>query len=310
MAQASPIEHDDALATPASAIRWAEARLALADLHYGHGTGDALDDAAALVLFAAGLPPDADDARLDAPLGAAERDRIRALVDRRIVERIPSAYLTGEAWFCGLRFKVDPRVLIPRSPIAELVESGFAPWVDPARVRRAIDLCTGSGCIAIATALALPDATVDATDLSAEALAVARENVALHGVGTRVALHQGDLWADCAGPYDLVVANPPYVDAAEMAALPPEHAHEPALALASGADGLVHAVRILRESAARLTPHGLLCLEVGGSWPALEARFPSVAFTWVDFERGGDGVLVMSRDELLANAAALAAGSP
>jgi ribosomal protein L3 glutamine methyltransferase len=316
MAQASPLgTFDDAaaeLATPADAIRWGAARFEAAGLHFGHGTADAIDDAAALVLFAAGLPPDADAAALAAPLDAPRRRAVHALLARRIAERKPTAYLTGEAWFCGLRFAVDERVLVPRSPIAELIERGFEPWLagghDPARVRRVLDLCTGSGCIAIACAYAFPEATVDATDLSRDALAVAADNVAAHGLGARVALHLGDLWAGCAGPYDLVVANPPYVDAEEMAALPAEHRHEPALALASGGDGLAHAVRILRESAARLAPDGLLCLEVGGSWPALEARFPTVPFTWVEFERGGDGVLVMARDELVVHAAAFAAG--
>jgi ribosomal protein L3 glutamine methyltransferase len=313
MAQATPLGTFDAaaaeLATPADAIRWGAARFADAGLHYGHGTADAVDDAAALVLFAAGLPPDADEGALASPLDAAQRRAVHDLLARRIAERKPSAYLTGEAWFCGLRFAVDERVLVPRSPIAELIERGFEPWLegglDAGRTRRVLDLCTGSGCIAIACAYAFPEATVDATDLSAEALAVAAANVAAHRMAARVALHQGDLWAGCAGPYDLVVANPPYVDDAEMAALPAEHRHEPTLALASGADGLEHAVRILREAAARLADDGLLCCEVGGSWSALEARFPTVPFTWVEFERGGDGVLVMSRDELVGHARAL-----
>ena len=316
MAQALPLgtfeDASAALATPADAIRWGAARFEAAGLHFGHGTADAIDDAAALVLFAAGLPPDADAAALARPLAPAARRAVHDLLSRRVTERLPSAYLTGESWFCGLRFAVDRRVLVPRSPIAELIERGFAPWLDgglePGRVRRAIDLCTGSGCIAIACAYAFPDARIDATELSAEALEVAAANVAAHGLDARVALHRGDLWAGCAGPYDLIVANPPYVDAEEMAALPAEHRHEPALALASGEDGLAHAARILRESAARLAADGLLCLEVGGSWPALEARFPTVPFTWVEFERGGDGVLVMTREELVAHAAALARG--
>jgi len=310
MAQAQPLgtfeDAAAALATPADAIRWGAARFAAAGLHYGHGTADAIDDAAALVLFAAGLPVDADDEMVARPLNAVQQRAVHDLLARRISERLPSAYLTGESWFCGLRFAVDARVLVPRSPIAELIERGFAPWLDPDRVRRVADLCTGSGCIAIACAYAFPNATVDATELSADALEVAASNVVAHALDARVALHRGDLWAGCAGPWDLIVTNPPYVDAAEMAALPDEHRHEPALALAAGADGLDFATRILRESAARLAPGGLLCLEVGGSWPALEARFPTVPFTWVEFERGGDGVLVITRDELVAHAAALA----
>jgi ribosomal protein L3 glutamine methyltransferase len=219
---------------------------------------------------------------------------------------MPAAYLTGEAWFAGLRFVVDPRVLVPRSPIAELIERGYAPWVDPDRVRRLLDLCTGSGCIAIASALALPQAEVHATDLSADALAVAAINRAHHELEGRLQLHQGDLWAGVAGRFDLIVANPPYVDAAEMAALPAEHRHEPALGFAAGADGLDVALRILREAPAHLAEGGALFCEVGASAAALEARCPRVPFTWLEFERGGDGVFHIGRDELITHAAAFA----
>lgn len=294
------------LRTPADLIRWGAERFEAAGLHFGHGTDNALDEAAALVLFALQLPHDVDAAALERALGADEADRVHALLARRIAERRPAAYLTGEAWFAGLRFVVDARVLVPRSPIAELIERGFAPWVEPERIHRLLDLCTGSGCIAIASALALPDAEVHATDLSPEALEVAARNRALHGLEGRIVLHQGDLWAGAPGAFDLIVANPPYVDAEEMAALPAEHRHEPAQGLAAGADGLDVARRILREAPAHLAPGGALICEVGASAPALEAAFPRVPFTWLAFERGGDGVFFMTRDELVAQAAAFA----
>lgn len=283
-------------------IRWGAQSFDAAGLHFGHGTDNALDEAAALVSFALSLPHDAADAAYERALDSAESDRVEALLARRIAERKPAAYLTGEAWFAGLRFIIDPRVLVPRSPLAELIERGYAPWVDPDRVRRLLELCTGSGCIAIASALALPDAEVHATELSADALEVARANRALHGLERRVELHEGDLWAGAPGAFDLIVANPPYVDAAEMAALPPEHRHEPALGLAAGADGLDLARRILREAAAHLSPGGALFLEVGASAGALEAAYPRLPFTWLEFERGGDGVLVITREDLIAHA--------
>lgn len=292
--------------TVADWIRWGASRFDRAGLHFGHGTDNALDESAALVLFALALPHDATPDDLARRLDDDAARRVEALLERRIRERMPAAYLTGEAWFAGLRFVVDPRVLVPRSPIAELIERGYAPWVDPDRVQRLLDLCTGSGCIAIASALALPQAEVHATDLSADALEVAAINRAQHGLEGRVQLHLGDLWAGAPGRFDLIVANPPYVDAAEMAALPAEHAHEPALGLAAGADGLDLALRILREAPARLVEGGALFCEVGASQAALEARCPRVPFTWLEFERGGDGVFHIGRDELVAHAAAFA----
>jgi ribosomal protein L3 glutamine methyltransferase len=294
------------LETPADFVRWGASRFAAAGLHFGHGTANAIDDAAALVLHALHLPHDAPPRLLDARLLPEEKRRVHALIERRIAERIPTPYLTGEAWFAGLRFVVDERVLVPRSPIAELIERGFEPWLEPERVLRVLDLCTGSGCIAIACALAFPAAQVDGTDVSTDALAVAGANRALHGLGDRVAFHAGDLWADREPGYDLIVANPPYVDAAEMAALPPEHRHEPALALAAGGDGLDVAMRILREAPRYLAADGLLVCEVGASATALEQRCPRVPFTWIEFERGGDGVFVMTADELVAHAASFA----
>ena len=292
--------------TPAEWIRWGAERFERAGLHFGHGSDNALDEAAALVLFALELPPDAPPADLAHALDADAQRRVAALLERRIRERTPAAYLTGEAWFAGLRFVVDPRVLVPRSPIAELIERGYAPWVEPDQVRRLLDLCTGSGCIAIASALALPDAEVHATDVSADALAVAAVNRAHHGLEARLQLHHGDLWADAPGRFDLIVANPPYVDADEMSALPPEHRHEPVLGLAAGVDGLDLALRILREAPAHLAEAGALFCEVGASQAALEARCPRVPFTWLEFERGGDGVFHLTRDDLVAHAAAFA----
>jgi ribosomal protein L3 glutamine methyltransferase len=288
-------------------VRWGASRLHEAGAHFGHGTDNAIDESAALVLFAVGLPHDAPARLFDGRLTPAEKRRAWELIERRIRERKPAAYLTGEAWFAGLRFKVNEQVLVPRSPLAESVEARFAPWVDAGAVERVLDLCTGSGCIAIASALALPGATVDASDVSEAALALAAENVALHRVGDRVRLVRSDVFEALAGErYDLVVSNPPYVDAADMAALPDEFRHEPALGLAAGADGLDVVMRILRDAAEHLTTDGVLICETGNSAAALEARCAGVAFTWIEFERGEGEVFVLSRDELQRHAAAFA----
>jgi ribosomal protein L3 glutamine methyltransferase len=291
--------------TAAEYLRWGEQRLREAGVHLGHGTDAPLDEAAALVLHAAGLPFDAAPAVLDRPLTAEQQQRARMLIERRIAERVPAPYLTGEAWFAGLRFAVDARVLVPRSPIAELIVDGYAPWVATDALERVLDLCTGSGCIGIATAVHLPWVEVDASDLSADALALAADNVAAHGVADRVRLVQSDLFDALGGrQYDLIVSNPPYVDAADMAGLPAEYRHEPALALAAGSDGLDLVLRILREAAAHLTAQGALICEVGNSWVALEQRCPGVPFTWLEFEYGASEVFVLTRDELVTHAAA------
>jgi ribosomal protein L3 glutamine methyltransferase len=286
------------LATVRDCLRWAVSAFGSARLHYGHGTDNASDEARWLVLGALGLPFDSADWVLDARLTTPERERIAALLVRRIVEREPTAYLLGEAWFCGLRFTVDARVLIPRSPIAELIEAGFEPWLG-AEPRRILDLCCGGGCIGIAAALRFPGALVDLADISRGALEVARENIALHKVASRVHAIESDLFAALRGKrYDLILCNPPYVDAPDMSALPAEFGHEPRMALAAGADGLDLARRILAAARAHLADDGWLVLEVGNSAEALEDAFPGLPFVWPDFERGGHGVALISAHDL------------
>jgi ribosomal protein L3 glutamine methyltransferase len=269
------------------------------ELWFGHGTDNAFDEAAELVFFGAGLRhEDAADV-YSRQLGAAERAAILALFERRIAERIPAAYLTHRMWFAGHEFYVDQRVLVPRSPLAELVEVQFQPWIAPEKVRRVLDIGTGSGCIAIASALAVPGAHVDASDVSQDALAVTAINIAKHGVQARVRPIRSDVFDALAGErYDVIVSNPPYVGDAEMTDLPPEYRHEPATGLHSGVDGLDVVRRILSGAAAHLEPHGVLIVEVGNSETTLVDAFPQVPFTWLQFERGGGGVFLLSAEQL------------
>ncbi len=221
------------------------------------------------------------------------------LIGRRIKERIPAVYLTGETWFAGLPFQVDRRALIPRSPIAELIERRFAPWIDPRGVRRILDIGTGSGCIAVACAKALPRARVDAVDISPEALEVAAINVRRHRVGSRVSLVRSDHFSALSGErYDIIVANPPYVGRREMSGLPPEYRHEPRLALAAGRDGLDSVRVILREAGEHLRARGLLIVEVGNTETAVRRAFRHLPFLWLEFERGGGGVFLLTADQL------------
>ena len=285
----------DALATVGDFIRWAASRFQAAGLYFGHGTDNALDEAAALVLGSLHLPPDLHAAYFGCRLAQDERERLFMQIDERTSQRRPVPYILGEAWFCGLAFAVDERVLIPRSPIAELIESGFAPWVDPGHIQRIADVGTGSGCIAIAAAMALPQAQVDALDNSPAALACARENVRRHGVDGRVTVQASDL-LDAIPPQpvlDLIVTNPPYVDTVAMAALPAEYRHEPREALAAGADGLDAVRRLLPQAACRLADHGLLVCEIGHGADVFEAAFPDLPVTWLEFEHGGHGVFVI-----------------
>lgn len=289
-----------AAATVRALIERGARRLQRARVFFGHGTDNAWDESAALVLHALRLP------HLDASVygrrvGADAQQRVRALITRRIRERIPAVYLTGQTWFAGLAFHVDRRVLIPRSPIAELIERRFAPWVDPDRVRRVLDMGTGSGCIAIACARAFPRARVDAADLSAEALEVAALNVRRHRLGRRVRLiHSDHFGALGAERYDIIVSNPPYVGQRELASLPPEYRHEPQLALAAGPAGL-DSVRALLEGAARhLRPGGVLVVEVGNTERAVRRSFRRLPFLWLQFERGGGGVFLLSAEQLRA----------
>lgn len=280
-------------------IRWGASRFNEAGLHFGHGTDNALDEAAALVLFALHLPPDLPRTWFDSRLTEDERDRIMALMRRRIDERIPLPYLTGESWFAGMRFRVNQHVLIPRSPIAELVEGGFAPWTDAAEVGRVLDLCCGSGCIGIAAASYLPDASVDLVDISEPALEVAETNVQEHNLADRVKILRSDLFSSLKqGEYDVIVSNPPYVDESEMQRLPREYSHEPALALKAAEEGLSVVIRILREAQDYLTSKGVLVVEVGHSSDALMRRYPDIPFLWIDFERGGEGVFIFTFNEL------------
>ncbi|MDF3054393.1 MAG: ribosomal protein N(5)-glutamine methyltransferase [Gammaproteobacteria bacterium] len=281
-------------------IRWGASQFNAAGLHFGHGIDNAWDEAVFLARHALHLSPAEDDVRIaDVRLLASEREDIARLFAERIRTRKPAPYLTQEAWFAGLPFYVDERVIVPRSPIAELVERTFSPWLDKVEVSHILDLCTGSGCIAIACAVYFPEAQVDAVDISSDALAVAQKNIEDHDLLERVRLIESDVFSNVpAGQYDLIVSNPPYVDAEEMANLPPEYRQEPELALRAGGDGLDIAVRIIEKAADYLSDHGVLVMEVGSSAPALEARFPDLPLLWLTFEHGGHGVFVVNKAQL------------
>jgi len=273
-------------------------RLRRAKVFFGHGTDNARDESAALVRHALGLP--VPTARILRRLTSArQQQQARELITRRIRERTPAVYLTGETWFAGLQFRTDPRALIPRSPLAELIERGFAPWVDPRRVRRVLDIGTGGGCIAIASARMLPRARVDAVDISAPALALAALNVRRHRLGRRVRLLQSNYFSALSGErYDIIVSNPPYVGAREMRSLPAEYRHEPRLALASGTDGMDAVRAILKDVRRHLNPGGILVVEVGNTEVAVQRAFAHLPFTWLTFERGGGGVFVLTAQQL------------
>ena len=288
------------LATIIDFIRYGASRFGAAGLSFGHSYDNALDEATQLVLHALHLPHDIGPAYGQARLLAEEKQAVLALFQRRIDERIPACYLTGEAWFAGLSFKSDPRALVPRSPIAELIESGFEPWLGGREVHRALDLCTGSGCIGIAMAHYQPEWEVDCVDLSDDALALAAENVA-RLEARYVRLLKSDLFSALDGEvYDLIVSNPPYVTHAETDALPPEYAHEPEMGLRAGDDGLDLVLEILRDAPAHLSAEGLLVCEVGESEHALVDLLPELPFAWVEFKVGQMGIFVISRDEILA----------
>jgi ribosomal protein L3 glutamine methyltransferase len=273
-----------------------------ADLFFGHGTDNAHDEAFWLVFFALSLPFDADEAVFSQSVSAEQWALIDALFLRRVSERVPAAYLTGEGWFCGYSFAVNEHVLVPRSPIAELIQYQFQPWLhtEPTRI---LDMCTGCGCIGIATALSFaerPHLQVDISDISPDALSVASQNIARYQLNDRVTAVRSDVFSAMAGQqYDLIVTNPPYVDASDLAAMPAEYQAEPAIALGSGDDGLDITRRLLREAADYLSPEGIMIVEVGNSWENLEAAFPQVPFLWLEFESGGHGVFLIRRDELI-----------
>jgi ribosomal protein L3 glutamine methyltransferase len=292
------------LRTLGEAVEFAERRFVDADLFFGHGLESAFDEAVYLVLHTLGLPLDELDSVWQRPLSAAEGAALTAIIARRADERIPAAYLTHEAWLGPLRFYVDERVIVPRSFIAELLHEELAPWVaDAEAVGSVLDLCTGSGCLAILAALTFPNARVDAVDLSADALAVARRNVDDYELASRVSLLASDMFAALAGrTYDLILSNPPYVTGESMRALPAEYRLEPALALASGEDGLDHVREILRCAPQHLSAGGLLVVEVGFNREGVEAAFPQLPFTWAEVSAGDDVVFMLTREELVAAA--------
>ena len=296
------------LATIIDVIRYGASRFGEAGLSFGHSYDNALDEATQLTLFSLHLPHDLAPAYGQARLTAAEKEQILALFERRIRERIPACYLTGEAWFAGLCFLSDARALVPRSPIAELIETGYQPWLADRPVSRVLDLCTGSGCIAIATAVHQPQWQVDAADLSQEALELARRNVERFGVEERVRLVHSDLFAGLKGErYGLIVSNPPYVTRAEVDALPPEYGFEPELGLRAGEDGLDLALRILRDAPDHLDEEGVLICEVGESERALVRLLPQVPFSWVEFRVGQMGVFVLECEDLVRHHSVIAA---
>lgn len=280
-------------------LRWATSRFNEAGLYFGHGTDNAWDEAVALVLHTLHLPHMMHTHILDARLTTTERETIAKLIERRIHERIPLAYLIHEAWFASLPFYVDERVLIPRSAIGELIQNHFEPWIDPTTVESILDLGTGSGCIAIACAAYFPEAEIDAVDISPDALAVAKLNLVKHEVEDRIVLHQGDLFGPLGKKkYDIIVSNPPYVDAEDMESLPQEYRHEPVLGLAAGTTGLDIVTRILQQAGKHLHPNGILIVEVGNSERALIEAFPDVPFTWIEFQQGDGGVFLLTAEQL------------
>jgi len=289
-----------ALRTVRDLVRWGASEFLRAGLVFGHGTDNALDEAFHLVLWSLRLPLDLPAVYLEANLADSERRAVVDLLQARVQTRKPAAYLTGEAWFGGLTFEVNEHVLIPRSPIGEMVGNEFLPWL-ATPPRRILDLCSGSGCIGIACALAFPEAQVDLAEIDDQALAVIERNVQRHGVADRISIAAGDLFAPLKGQrYDLIVSNPPYVPLAEWTALAAEYKHEPRRALEAGADGMGIVARILSEAPAHLEDEGTLICEIGGSQDEFDARFPKFPGAWPEFSRGGDGVFVISRSELQA----------
>jgi ribosomal protein L3 glutamine methyltransferase len=293
-------EAANTLKTVRDCLRFAISRFNETGIHFGHGSDNAYDEAAYLILHTLHLPLDRLDPFLDSALTQAEIKELLTVIGQRVDKRLPAAYLTNEAWLGGHRFYVDQRVIVPRSFFAELLDEQMVPWVDDAdNIFRVLDLCTGSGCLAILAALAFPNATVDAVDISRDALDVARRNVDDYGLQDRVHLIESDLFAKLGGrEYDLVISNPPYVNAESVEALPPEYLHEPQLALGSGHDGLDATRVILGHAARHLTPDGILAVEIGHNRAALEATFPTLPFTWLEVEAGEDFVFLMHREDL------------
>jgi ribosomal protein L3 glutamine methyltransferase len=286
-------------ATVEQLIRQGASLLEEATLCFGHGTDNPFDEAAELVFFSLGLRHEDATTAYSQRVAAERCEQALALVRQRIERRVPAAYLTNRMWFCGHEFYVDERVLVPRSPLAELIAAQFKPWIKPGLIERVLDIGTGSGCIAIATALALPNAQVDAADISADALAVARVNIERHGVADRVRAVQADVYDGLADErYNVIVSNPPYVSQAEVDTLPDEYRHEPQLGLLAGADGLSVVRRILAAAESHLTASGILVVEVGDTDETVQRVYPRVPFTWLEFAHGGGGVFLLTAEQL------------
>lgn len=288
------------LQTVRDCLRYAVSQFNGHELFFGHGSTTAYDEAVYLILHTLHLPLDRLDPFLDARLTPAELDEVLDIIEKRVGSRLPAAYLTHEAWLGEFRFYVDERVIVPRSFIAELLRERLMPWVDkPEEVTHVLDLCTGSGCLAILAAHAFPYAEVDAVDLSPAALDVAQRNVSDYGLEDRVHLVESDLFANLGDrQYDIIISNPPYVDAQAMSALPPEYRHEPELALGSGQDGLNATREILRQAAKYLMPGGLLIVEIGHNRAALEDAFPELPFTWLETSGGDEYVFLLHREDI------------
>ncbi len=299
----SPVSHRPQRPRVAEALRAAARRLSRAGVHFGHGTDNALDEAAVLLWHAMDFDVDLPAKRASQRcMTKAQVEAFQALLARRVALREPAVYLTGTTLFAGIPIRIDRRALVPRSPLAELIERRFEPWIEAARVRRVLDLGTGSGCIAIACARYLPRARVDATDVSREALSLARENLRRLRLSRRVQLRESDHFAALGSRrYDIIVSNPPYVGARELRSLPDEYRHEPRMALAAGKDGLDSVRHILRGAAQHLAPGGILVVEVGNTETAVRRTWPRVPFTWLEFERGGGGVFLLTRAQLEAS---------
>lgn len=280
-------------------IRWTSSQLSLSDVFLGHGTDNPIDEAKQLILATLGLSLYIPTEFYSANLTNDEKQELFAIIQKRISDRVPTPYLINQAWFCGHSFYIDERVLIPRSPIGELIDNHFQSLLSQSP-QQILDLCTGSGCIGIACAYAFPEAQIDITDISLEALDVAQQNIDLHEMNFQVMPMQSDLFNDIPEKqYDLIVTNPPYVDNEDMGDLPDEFSYEPKLALEAGFDGLDIVKRILRDAIDYLSPQGVLVCEVGNSWVSLQEQYPQVPFNWLEFERGGLGVFSITREELI-----------
>jgi ribosomal protein L3 glutamine methyltransferase len=293
------ISNPENILTIGDFLTWASEEFITQQLYFGHGTDNAWDEAVMLVLYVLQLPAENDSAILSTELNQPQRDKLILLAQHRIATRIPVPYLTNEAWFAGERYYVNQDVLIPRSPLAETIANHFQPWLGTTQPKHILDLCTGSGCLAIYCAKQFPSSQVDAIDISARALQVANKNINLHACTERVHAIESDLFKAVAGQrYDIIISNPPYVGLDEMQELPAEYTHEPSLALESGAEGLDLTIQILRQAKEYLQPDGLLIVEVGYSWPSLVDMYPQVPFTWLEFANGGEGVFLLTAEEL------------